>query len=611
MFPAEKYAGFINVFLDRIFTISTTPETFMQKRLLSLFLILGLLLGGCGTAGAGDPATTESFQEFTKDLFLSTVTSDSLTLNYTLSSPEQYGITTLPNGFPAFSKAEWKQNVSATENTLSRLREYDRNKLISKDQLLYDVLASSLETDIKAEPFLSYSYSFDPTSGIQAQLPVLLSEFLIHKRQDIDQYFALIQSLPDYFSSLLALEQSKDAAKTLPAKSTLKKTIAQCQNLLSASGTEPIHKNFQKKLAGLSFLSADEKNKLLEKHKQALQDDLIPAYQSLIEGLTKLLPRAPTDGALASYPNGRNYYAYLLWYKTGSSLTPKQLEKELTQMLTAAEQELFAIAAKAPAAFRSCETYGARYTDPAQTLRTLRQKITTDFPAISQPACHIRYVDASLEDFLSPAFYLTPPIDSKTVNVIYINGAARYKHSSLFNTLAHEAYPGHLYQNCYMRQKKMAPLRYVLDFPGYTEGYATYAEIYSYRYLGASKEETAILENNSISLHCLYALCDLGIHYFHWNQTQLAAFLQTHGVYADESIQSIYETIIDSPGSYLPYTVGYLEITKLKTAFQDEMKTSYSDLLFHQFLLDSGPAPYPVLHNYIKTWCKEKASQSP
>lgn len=574
----------------------------MRKRLLSLLIIFSLLLGGCGASGAENPTTAQNFREFTNDLFLSTVTSDSLTLNYTLSNPEKYGIKTLPNGFPSFSENAWKQALSATENTLSRLRQYNKNELSANDHLLYEVLDYSLESDLQAEHFLYYSYNFDPSSGIQAQLSVLLSEFLINDKQDLDQYFTLIRSLPDYFSSLLALEQSKCTTDTLPAKSTLKKTIAQCQALLSASGTDPIHKNFEKRLNKLSNISHDEKKKLLEKHKKALQDYLLPAYQSLIQGLTKLVDRAPTDGSLASYPNGKDYYTYMLRCKTGSSLSPKQLEMELTQMLTKAEQDLFAIAAKAPAAFRSCESYAAHYTDPVQTLRTLRQKISTDFPKISQPNCHIRYVDVSLENFLSPAFYLTPPIDSESVNVIYINGAARYKRSPLFSTLAHEAYPGHLYQNCYIRQKKMAPLRYVLDFPGYTEGYATYAEIYSYRYLGASKEETEILQNNAISLHCLYALCDLGIHYLHWNQTQLAAFLQLHGVYADESIQSIYETIIDSPGSYLPYTVGYLEITKLKMAFQDEMKTACPDRLFHQFLLDAGPAPYPVLRSYMKSW---------
>lgn len=573
----------------------------MRKKLFSLLLLLCLLFSGCGVPSKDSGTVTENFQDFTAELFRSAAANDSLTLNYTLTSPEKYGIQTLPKGFPPFSADDLKQSMSATENTLSRLQQFDKKELSFEDRILYDVLSYSLETDLESEPFLACSFCFDPSSGIQAQLPVLLSEFLIDDRKDLSQYFALLQSLPAYFDSLLTLEQSKTATKTLPARSTLKRTIAQCEEWV-ASSAEPLRKSFQKQLASLDFLSSDEKEKLLEKHTSALRQHILPAYRSLIQGLTALLAHAPSDGSLACYSNGRVYYACLLRQKTGSSLTPAQLEQELTQLLTRAEQDLFTLAAKNPSAFSSCETYAARHTDPAQTLQLLRQKTTSDFPPIAQQTCRIRYVDPSLEDFLSPAFYLTPPIDGKAVNVIYINGAARYRHSGLFNTLAHEAYPGHLYQNCYMRQKKMAPLRYVLDFPGYTEGYATYAEIYSYRYLGASADETAILKNNAVSIHCIYALCDLGIHYRHWNRSQLSTFLQSHGVYADESIQSVYETILDSPGSYLPYTVGYMEIIKLRDAFQKETGTSYSDLLFHRFLLDMGPAPYPVLHSYMASW---------
>lgn len=572
----------------------------MRKRFLSLFLVFCLLFGGCGTTDTSHSSTSD-FHAFTNELFRATVTSDSLTLNYTLAEPEKYGIDSLPDGFPAFSKADLKQSMSATENTLSRLQQYERDKLSFDDQVLYDILSDSLEGDLKEEKMIQYSSPFDPSSGIQAQLPVLLSEFLMNDQTDIDQYFALIRSLPDYFASLLALEQTKTTTKTLPAKSTIQKTIDQCRELIS-SGTEPLQKSFENHLAGLSFLSAGERNKLAEKHSLLIKENLLPAYRSLIQGLSGLLPHAPEDGSLASYSGGQEYYACLLAQKTGSQMSPETLEKELNRTLTTAEQDLFAIAARNPSAFTSCETYLARHTEPAQILQTLRQKITADFPPISEQNCQIRYVDPSLEDFLSPAFYLTPPIDEKTTNVIYINGASKYKHSGLFNTLAHEAYPGHLYQNCYMRQKKMQPLRYVLNFPGYTEGYATYAEIYSYRYLGASQDETAILQNNAVSIHCIYALCDLGIHYSHWNRTQLTAFLQSHGIYADESIQSIYDNIIDSPGSYLPYTVGYLEIMKLKTAFQKKAGKSSADRLFHQYLLDMGPAPFSVLQHYISDW---------
>lgn len=574
----------------------------MWKRFLSIFLCLCLILSGCQSANSGISDSTQSFQDFTEEIFKSYVTSDSLTLNYTLASPEEYGISELPDGFPVFSPSDLKQEQSATENTLARLEQYDRDKMSFTDQLLYDTLVYSLEGDKNQEIYQRYSPCFDPSSGIQAQLPVLLSEFYLEDRSDLEQYFALIRSLPDYFRSLLSLEETKAASGTLPCRNTIEHSLAQCQEFLSTSGTNSIQKSFESRLADLDFLSADEKKELLASHEESLKTYLLPAYNTLIEGLQKLLPQAPSDGALAAYPEGKAYYSCLLQQKTGTTMSPEQLEKALTQSLTASEQELFSIAAKDPSAFTSCDNYTVQYTDPKHTLETLQKKIATDFPSIEQQSCRICYVDSSLEDYLSPAFYLTPPIDEKTTNIIYINGADKYKHSSLFNTLAHEAYPGHLYQNCYMRQKQMPSLRYILDFPGYTEGYATYVEIYSYRYLGATQTESQILQNNAISTHCLYALCDLGIHYHHWNLEQLQTFLQSHGVYADNSAETIYDIIIDSPGCYLSYTVGYLEITKLKEAFQQAAGSSYSDLLFHHFLLDMGPTSYSILNRYISPW---------
>lgn len=578
----------------------------MKKRILSLLLVVCLLLPGCQSTQENAPSKATDFQTFTDELFRSYVTSDSLTLNYMLSSPEQYGITDLPDGFPAFQEKDLKQNMSTTENTLAHLQQFDRESLSFSDKLLYDSLVYSLKQDMEDHQYSGYAYFFDPSSGIQAQLPVLLSEFLFNERSDIEQYLALIQSLPDYFDSLLSLERAKIKQGTLPCKTTIKNTIAQCQEFLDSSGTTAIRENFQKSLARLAFLSEKERTAWQQKQETYLKHYFLPAYQSLIADLQKLVSAAPEDGALASYPKGTDYYALLLRQKTGTDLSPEQLDTELTNALAAAEQELFSIAAKDPSAFISCEKYTSHYTDSKQTLLTLRKKMAEDFPDLASQTCHIRYVDSSLEDFLSPAFYLTPPIDEQTANVIYINGSSRYSHSSLFNTLAHEGYPGHLYQNCYIRQKNLRPLRYALNFPGYTEGYATYVEIYSYRYLGAPEKETLILQNNAVSTHCIYALCDLGIHYKHWSKEQLRTFLQAHGIYADASINSIYQNIIDSPGSYLPYTVGYLEIQKLKKDFEKAAGNAYTDKLFHTWLLDAGPAPYSVLRHSITAWLAEK-----
>ena len=190
--------------------------------------------------------------------------------------------------------------------------------------------------------------------------------------------------------------------------------------------------------------------------------------------------------------------------------------------------------------------------------------------------------------------------------MIYINHAAKYRHQNLYATLAHEGYPGHLFQNCYFREKNKHPLRYILNFPAYTEGYATYAEIYSYQFLDATKEEIDLLQNNAISTHCLYALCDIGIHAKHWSQKKLSDFLANHGIVTADNARAIYETIIDSPGSYLPYTIGYLEICRIRDTFQKAAGKYYSPLLFHTFLLDIGPTSFPVLERQINGWLKEK-----
>ncbi len=579
----------------------------MRKKLLSITLAVCLLLPGCQLSQESTSSSHSDFETFTNEIFRSYVTSDSLTLNYTLASPENYGITELPDGFPRFSANDNEQNITVIENTLERLRQFPEKDLSFQNQILQDVLAYSLEGDLEEAKYLRYSFCFDPSTGIQAQLPVLLSEFIFNDKTDIDQYFALIRSLPDYFSSLLSLEQSK--TNTRPCRHTIQNAIAQCREFLNSSGAATIRSRLESTLAGLSFLSAGEQTTLLQKYDDYQKHYLLPAYHQLIKGLEELVSDAPEDGSIASYPDGKKYYALLLRRKTGSSMSPEQLKEELTETLTTAEQNLFSIAAQNPSALTSCESYIARYTEPKQILTTLQKKISADFPALSRQSCHIRYVDPSLEDFLSPAFYLTPPIDEKTANVIYINNSAKYRHSGLFNTLAHEAWPGHLFQNCYMRQKKMNPLRYVLNFPGYTEGYATYAEIYSYRYLGAPAEETQILQNNAISTLCLYALCDLGIHYYHWNKEELTAFLQTHGIDSRSAAQSIYNNIIDSPGSYLPYTVGYLEITKFKKSFRQMTGSSYTDQAFHTCLLDMGPAPFSVLKKYFSSQILKKGLQ--
>lgn len=580
-----------------------------MKRFYSyISILMTVVILTCCTAFQ-ETRENKDFTAFTENLFCTEVNSDSLTLNYTLAHPEEYGITNLPGGFSSFTYEDLASGGPAYENLLAQLESYDTDSLSFQQQVLYDTLHDTLETDIQGCTFAAFSESLGPTTGIQAQLPVLLAEFRIEDKNDLEQYFLLLETIPDYFSSLLSLEQKKSGLGTLPCRSTIEHIISQCREFLQAEGFSMLTDTFKNKSVSFSFLNDQEKAETLSRHDDYIRRFLTPAYQTLADGLAALLPDASEDGSLSSRPEGSRYYSYLVRHTTGSTLSVDELNKLLTEKLSKTQNTLMEYARQDPSLFRTCQRYISDYPTADSILTTLQSRMLSDFPEAADSTYEIKYVAEALEDYLSPAFYLTPPVDDSTENVIYINNADRYDRSSLFNTLAHEGYPGHLYQTCYMHSKNLPSLRYLLEYGGYTEGWATYAEIYSYKYTGISKSETGILRNNMIFSLCLYALCDLGVHGYGWKEDDLIEFLNQYGTWGQTTAKSIYSAVVDEPASYLKYTVGYLEFTRLKEYMKEELGDAYSEKIFHTYVLDMGPTSFDILKKYISRWQKEKQLQ--
>lgn len=118
----------------------------------------------------------------------------------------------------------------------------------------------------------------------------------------------------------------------------------------------------------------------------------------------------------------------------------------------------------------------------------------------------------ALELSLSPAFYLTSPIDDSSQNVIYINRNPIYDNQPLYNTIAHEGYPGHLYQTVWFHTHCDSDLRKILSFSGYTEGWAAYVEALSYRLdNGLDPLLGELLEANSKATLGTHAYLDMAI----------------------------------------------------------------------------------------------------
>lgn len=194
---------------------------------------------------------------------------------------------------------------------------------------------------------------------------------------------------------------------------------------------------------------------------------------------------------------------------------------------------------------------------------------------------------------------MIPAIDNAKENVIYLNPGHMPDDLSLFTTLAHEGYPGHLYQTVYFNAAQPDPIRSLLNFDGYTEGWATYSEMLSYYFAPIEKEQATLMQRNNSVLLGLYALADMGIHYDGWTLLDTVSFFRSYGITDTEAIEEIYDLILSDPANYLKYYIGYVEFLELKKEAIEKWGKDFSQERFHQAVLDVGPAPFELIREYI------------
>lgn len=605
----------------------------LLRKLCSGLCIGALLFLPCGCSSTSAPsgenthplseekitAKTGTFSAFLDEFFREYAASDSLSLHYTVQNPEQLQIETPTVSLGSFGKDTLLASMHTATDYLTRLHTYEKSALSRDEQLLYDLLDYALEQSVFPEEAIFYDTPLGPTTGLQTQLPVLLAEYRFSSLEDVEDYFLLLSDMPRYFSELCTFEKARSAAGTGSCGEVLSRILLQCTSFVEDPGNNFLIESFRDRLAVLPELTAAQTADLCMRNQKLVFTKVIPAYEQLIETLQGLLDTATPAKGLAAYPAGASYYEYLVHSNTGSDKRMEELEtmlqealtKHMLTMITLYESDTLREELKefqkqgltvysAPAdAIPSEPTSGESTTEHSSiVLQQLQSKICADFPTPADASFRVETVHPSLEDFISPAFYLVPPLDAYKENVIYIN-RAKCAAESLYSTLAHEGYPGHLYQNTYFAATTPHPVRMLLNFTGYDEGWGTYAELYSYKYADCSEELRQFLIAEQVAGLCLYSLSDIRIHYHGADLPTVSAFLQEYG-FSAESAEEIYYTQLAEPAVYLPYSVGYLEFCELRDRYFELEGAEASLLPFHTFLLTTGPAPFSLLRTRLE-----------
>lgn len=588
-------------------------------------LLVSFFLPGCQKQTAEE--TNLAFEKFTNELFCQETASNTVNLHYTLRNPEEFGIREAPVTFGTFETDE-NRKLASVENIRHAMEEFDPEQLSVTNRLTFDVLDYYMDRLKENAEFTLYEEPLGLVSGIHTQLPVLLSEYQFYDREDVDIYLELMKMTPEYFQSLIAFEQAKSDAGLFMSDAAAMQVVEQCKVFMNMGESNYLITTFVDRIGQVRGLSEKEKSIYIQRNALMLTSYVLPAYSKLSAALQSLMGTGVNDQGLCYFPEGKEYYEQVVKVSTGSErsvsemkdLTKRQIVEDLEAMervlgITQDDrmkhvvrkgsdtQEEGNVSQEAAALIgnpeEAHEAAAMDTANPISILNGLKKEIAKTFPTAPDTTVSVKYVPEALQGNLSPAFYMIPAIDSYEENVIYVNQAHMGNPLTLFTTLAHEGFPGHLYQNVYYAGTDPDPVRSMFNTGGYVEGWATYAEMCSYYLAPITKEQATILQKNSSIILGLYTLADIGIHYDGWSRVDALAFFSNYGIQDVNTVNRIYDLVLGSPGNYAKYYIGYVEFLELKKEYAAEKGTDFSQKKFHKDVLMTGPAPFELVERYM------------
>lgn len=555
-----------------------------------------------------------AFDRFLDEVFTDELESDPISLHFLVKDSSVYGIQSAAPVLTPYSGEADEQSLQRLTALRDTLATFPYEELDSGQQQTYDCLLFLLDNAIALSEYHGWANPVSPYSGIQQQLPLLLSEYRFDSRNDIDNYLSLLDSVYAYFESLCAVLSEQLSQNHIPAVA-IQKAAEQCFSFLNTAPEDNVLLvSFRERLSGLEHLDEITVAVYEMKNRYRIETEILPAYRLICEMLSASLPaQTSQDAGLSAREGGREYYTLLAQNAASTDRTVPQMKELLTQYYNNALAEMKRLAAKSPylpqQALDGCcpdgsSLYDAVPQEASEVLVFLQENTRNLLPSLDAAGelqVTVKTVSPCLQKMSAPAMYLLAPLDAYREHTVYLNPA--YSGSSGYLTLAHETFPGHLSARVCFLSGEPHPLRSFMDFGGWDEGWASLAELYAYGFLpaasdAASQDTIRFLCAYEVASLCLYGLSDIGIHYDGWGHEDTLSFWTEHGT-DEETADMLWSLVVSEPAYYLPYSLGLLQMLELRETVSSSWEDNYSEAQFCSSLLSLGPMPYPVCKKYL------------
>jgi len=575
----------------------------MKIRKFLLGLIAMALL--CVISPVHAEETNADFDQFMRNEFIQMMEDDYTSLHFALKDYEKYGITKPQPTIGEPPTLDNSESIAKVEESLKGLEKFNYDELSDVQQHDYDTYKYYLESTRELLNYPMFDFQFLPNRGIQSNLITNFTEFVFYKQEDIDDYLSVLESVPAYIEGALEVTRTQVQNGYFMTDDALDSTLDGIEKFVAKTDNNPLIQIFNQNVDKFEGLSEEQRTAYKEKNRDFILNTYIPEYQKLAQEL-ETFRGTRTSLSLYDLPDGKEYYAALLRSKSSSSASLQELFDLTDEQLKKLIDEARTLYLNAKKDDNLEEALPEK--DPTEILNTLQGHLQ-EFPEGPAVTFTASYLDPSVANDAIVAYYMQPPIDDFSNNVIKINGDNVNSTNEMYTTLAHEGFPGHLFQITWYLNTNPNPLRTQLSNIGYTEGWAMYCEDVAWAYSelnDGAKEENRINTNLN---YILPAQADFLVNGMGWDEKKLGKYYESLGLNASAA-SNVISTVTQEPGSIVPYGIGLTYYLHFRDQAQAALGKKYDVVEFNRMLLTHGDRPFDIVQKDLEKYLEASGASA-
>jgi len=554
-------------------------------------------------------AEGEDFDEFLKQEWKQIMESDYTTMHFSVKDYQAMGLTKPEVTLGEISYEEFEKQVVELNASLEKLHQFDFESLNDRQKIDYQVYEDNLVNKIAESSFPNYQEMFNPYNGLHSDLSTTYTEFTFYTKEDIDDYLTLVDDYDRYMDEMIDLTAKQAEQGYFMRDEALDVQLEQMKEFIDKGEENPFIVIFNNNIDQFEGLTDEERTAYKERNQDLVLNQVLPSNQKAMEFLETMRGKRSISGSIYEYPDGKDYFNALARLKTSDEGTVQEKFDYLTKVIKDSMGYLLDIATSIN---YDMEEQIDDFSKPEEILAYLNNHLE-GFPKGPDINYVASYLDPSVANPSVMAYYLQTPIDDVRDNVIRVNGTsdAGADMNTMYYTLAHEGFPGHMYQFTWYYSQDINPIRHDLSMIGYTEGWAQYVEKIM---LNRSPLNIGAQEYNSLNVFLSYTLqaaVDLAVNGLGYSNEDLKSWLTDLGMSDAMKPEDLYDAVVDMPGQILPYGYGIAKFWELRERTESALGEEFDLEEYHLQILTNGPRNFKIVENDLKKYVESKGKTLP